>query len=232
MDRITEQKRQAGEYAASLITDGMIVGLGTGSTVKFFIEKLAERINREGLDIVGVTTSRQTSSLAKGWGIKLKSVDEVPAIDLTIDGADEVDANLDGIKGGGAALLFEKIVALNSKRNIWIVDQSKYHDQLGQFPLPVEVVPYGSHQLLKRFEAADMAPTFRRLPDGQRLTTDAGNYIIDLHLEVIEHPQALAYYLEQTIGVVEHGLFLNVADSVIIGGEKLVIIERENVENH
>ena len=105
MDRITEQKRQAGEYAASLITDGMIVGLGTGSTVKFFIEKLAERINREGLDIVGVTTSRQTSSLAKGWGIKLKSVDEVPAIDLTIDGADEVDANLDGIKGGGAALL-------------------------------------------------------------------------------------------------------------------------------
>ncbi|MBD9095680.1 MAG: ribose 5-phosphate isomerase A [Weissella confusa] len=183
MDRITEQKRQAGEYAASLITDGMIVGLGTGSTVKFFIEKLAERINREGLDIVGVTTSRQTSSLAKGWGIKLKSVDEVPAIDFTIDGA-------------------------------------------------VEVVPYGSHQLLKRFEAADMAPTFRRLPDGQRLTTDAGNYIIDLHLEVIEHPQALAYYLEQTIGVVEHGLFLNVADAVIIGGEKLVIIERENVENH
>ena len=91
---------------------------------------------------------------------------------------------------------------------------------------------FNSHQLLKRFEAADMAPTFRRLPDGQRLTTDAGNYIIDLHLEVIEHPQALAYYLEQTIGVVEHGLFLNVADAVIIGGEKLVIIERENVENH
>src|SRR5699024_12095916 len=124
----------------------MIVGVLTCSTVRFFIEALAVRINSEGLDIIGVTTSNKTSSLAKSWGIKLASVDEVPKIDLTIDGADEVDYQLNGIKGGGAALLFEKIVALNSEKNIWIIDESKYHDVIGQFPLPVEVVPYGSHQ--------------------------------------------------------------------------------------
>ena len=227
MDKQTEQKRAAGEYAASLIEDGMVVGLGTGSTVKFFIERLAARINQEGLDIVGVTTSRQTSSLAKGWGIKLKSVDEVPGIDITIDGADEVDVALNGIKGGGAALLFEKIVALNSSRNVWIIDESKYHPKLGTFPLPVEVVPYGSHQLLKRFADADLHPQFRRNADGLRLTTDAGKYISDLQLTEITHPQALAYYLEQTIGVVEHGLFLQVADAVIIGGDEITIIERQ-----
>ena len=223
-DKQMVQKQQAGEFAATLIKDGMIVGLGTGSTVRFFIEALAARINSEGLDIIGVTTSNKTASLAKSWGIKLASVDEVPKIDLTIDGADEVDHQLNGIKGGGAALLFEKIVALNSDKNIWIIDESKYHDVIGQFPLPVEVVPYGSHQLLQRFLAADMQPTFRRAMTGERVTTDAGNYIIDLHLNRITHPKSLAYFLEQTIGVVEHGLFLNTVDEIIIGGNQPTLI--------
>ncbi|TPF02851.1 ribose 5-phosphate isomerase A [Weissella paramesenteroides] len=224
IDQQIIQKQQAGEFAATLITDGMIVGLGTGSTVRFFIEALAARINNEGLNITGVTTSNKTSSLAKSLGIKLASVDEVPMIDLTIDGADEVDHQLNGIKGGGAALLFEKIVALNSKKNIWIIDESKYHEVIGQFPLPVEVVPYGSHHLLKKFLAADMQPTFRRTATGERVTTDVGNYIIDLHLKRIEYPQSLAYFLEQTIGVVEHGLFLKTVDEVIIGGNQPTLI--------
>lgn len=225
-DKQTLYKKQAGEYAAGLIEDNMVVGLGTGSTVRFFIEALAQRINVEGLNITGVTTSSKTSSLAKAWGIKLSSVDEVSYIDLTIDGADEIDTDFNGIKGGGAALLFEKIVASNAHRNIWIIDESKYHDVIGQFPLPVEVVPYGSHQLLKRFEAADLQPSFRRIATGERLTTDTGNYIIDLALERINHPKSLAYFLEQTVGVVEHGLFLNIVDEVIIGGEQLQIIKR------
>lgn len=225
-DKQTLYKKQAGEYAAGLIEDNMVVGLGTGSTVRFFIEALAQRINVEGLNITGVTTSSKTSSLAKAWGIKLSSVDEVSYIDLTIDGADEIDTDFNGIKGGGAALLFEKIVASNAHRNIWIIDESKYHDVIGQFPLPVEVVPYGSHQLLKRFEEADLQPSFRRIATGERLTTDTGNYIIDLALERINHPKSLAYFLEQTVGVVEHGLFLNIVDEVIIGGEQLQIIKR------
>lgn len=226
-DKQTLYKKQAGEYAASLIEDNMVVGLGTGSTVRFFIEALAQRINIEGLNITGVTTSSKTSSLAKSLGIKLSSVDEVPYIDLTIDGADEVDSAFNGIKGGGAALLFEKIVALNAHKNVWIIDESKYHDVIGQFPLPVEVVPYGSHQLFKRFDEADLQPLFRRTETGERLTTDAGNYIIDLTLERINHPKSLAYFLEQTVGVVEHGLFLNIVDEVIIGGEQLKIITKQ-----
>lgn len=226
LNKQTLYKKQAGEYAATLIEDNMVVGLGTGSTVRFFIEMLAKRINTEGLNIVGVTTSSKTSALAKSLGIKLSSVDEVPYIDVTIDGADEVDLNFNGIKGGGAALLFEKIVALNAHKNIWIIDESKYHNVIGQFPLPVEVVPYGSHQLLKRFAEADLHPSFRRTAEGSRLTTDVDNYIIDLSLERIDHPKSLAYFLEQTIGVVEHGLFLNIVDEVIIGGEQLKIITK------
>ena len=229
MDKQTEQKKLAGEYAAELVEDGMTVGLGTGSTVRFFVERLAQRVYQEGLHIVGVTTSSKTSALAKSLGLRILSVDEVDEIDLTIDGADEVDEQLNGIKGGGAALLFEKIVAMNSKQNIWIVDGSKYHEHLGSFPLPVEVVPYGSRQLRDRFEAAGYKPTFRLREDGHKLNTDAGNYIIDLHLDYIERPEALATRLEQTVGVVEHGLFLGMTDKVIIGGDEIRVVERPGV---
>ena len=147
----------------------------------------------------------------------MKSVDEVEKIDLTIDGADEISADFQGIKGGGAALLFEKIVATNSDKVIWIVDESKLSQQLGSFPLPVEVIPYGSQKLFAKFEAKGLNPSFRKNDQGGLLLTDSDNYIIDLHLGSIDHPHELAEYLIHQVGVVEHGLFLDMVNTVIVG---------------
>ena len=146
-------KELVGKKAAEYVESGMTVGLGTGSTAYYFVEEIGRRVKEEGLEIVGVTTSLATKKQAEALGIPLKSVDEVDYIDVTIDGADEIAPDFSGIKGGGGALLFEKIVAEQSKSVIWIVDESKMVDYLGRFPLPVEVVPYGSLQLFKRFEA-------------------------------------------------------------------------------
>jgi ribose 5-phosphate isomerase A len=224
-EEIAQQKKAAGEYAANLVTDGMIVGLGTGSTVKYFIERLAQRIFEEGLEVTGVTTSNRTFAYASQLGIVLKDIDDVPYIEMTIDGADEVDQHLNGIKGGGAALLFEKIVALTSKKNIWIVDESKVHEHLGHFPLPVEVIPLGVGQLLKRWEQRGFNPVLR-LHDGEPVVTDTGHYVIDLHLERIPEPGILASELQNQIGVVEHGLFLGIADEIIIGGKQVKVIKK------
>ena len=166
-----EQKRAAGKYAATLIENGMVVGLGTGSTVKFFVEELGRRVNEEGLDIVGVTTSTRTAEQARTLGIALADVDDVDHIDITVDGADVVDAQLNGIKGGGAALLYEKVVAKNSRRNVWIVDASKVHEELGHFPLPVEVVTYGAEQLCRVFDNHGLHPVLRRTADGEPVKT-------------------------------------------------------------
>ena len=136
-------KELVGKKAAEYVESGMTVGLGTGSTAYYFVEEIGRRVKEEGLEIVGVTTSLATKKQAEGLGIPLKSVDEVDYIDVTIDGADEIAPDFSGIKGGGGALLFEKIVAEQSKSVIWIVDESKMVDYLGRFPLPVEVVPYG-----------------------------------------------------------------------------------------
>ena len=144
-------KELVGKKAAEYVESGMTVGLGTGSTAYYFVEEIGRRVKEEGLEIVGVTTSLATKKQAEALGIPLKSVDEVDYIDVTIDGADEIAPDFSGIKGGGGALLFEKIVAEQSKSVIWIVDESKMVDYLGRFPLPVEVVPYGSEQILKRF---------------------------------------------------------------------------------
>ena len=154
-----------------------------------FVEEIGRRVKEEGLEIVGVTTSLATKKQAEALGIPLKSVDEVDYIDVTIDGADEIAPDFSGIKGGGGALLFEKIVAEQSKSVIWIVDESKMVDYLGRFPLPVEVVPYGSEQLFKRFEALGYKPTFRER-DGERYLTDSKNYIIDLDVYPIKDPIA------------------------------------------
>ena len=154
-------KQMVGIEAAKYVEDGMIVGLGTGSTAKFMVDEIGRRVKEEGLSIVGVTTSKETEKQALALGIPLKSIDEVPYVDLTIDGADEISADFQGIKGGGAALLFEKIVATYSKKCIWIVDKSKMVDDLGAFPLPVEVVPYGSRQLVHLFEEKGYHPTLR-----------------------------------------------------------------------
>ena len=142
-------KEMVGKQAATYIESGMTVGLGTGSTAYYFVEEIGRRVKEEGLDIIGVTTSKRTKEQAEKLGIPLKSVDEVDFIDVTVDGADEIAPDFSGIKGGGGALLFEKIVAEQSKRIIWIVDESKMVDYLGRFPLPVEVIPYGSEQLPK-----------------------------------------------------------------------------------
>lgn len=210
-------KKLVGEKSVEWIEDGMIVGLGTGSTVKFMVDALGKRVREEGLNIIGVTTSNRTAEQARSLNIPLKSVDEVDHIDLTIDGADEISADFQGIKGGGAALLFEKIVATNSKQVMWIVDESKLSQQLGSFPLPVEVIPYGSQKVFERFEAKGLNPTFRKNADGSMLRTDSQNYIIDLHLKEIADPHTLADYLIKQVGVVEHGLFLDMVNTVIVG---------------
>ena len=141
-------KKEAGIEAAKLVKSGMIVGLGTGSTVRFLVDELGRRKQEEGLEFTGVTTSRRTQEQAEGYGIKIVNIDDVDHIDLCIDGADEVDKNFNGIKGGGAALLWEKIVAINSNRIVWIVDASKLVDVIGKFPLPVEVIPFGAMHVI------------------------------------------------------------------------------------
>lgn len=210
-------KQMVGIESAKYVKDGMIVGLGTGSTAYYMVEEIGRRMKEEGLHITGVTTSKATEEQALGLGIPLKSIDEVSHVDLTIDGADEISADFQGTKGGGAALLFEKIVASYSKEVIWIVDESKMVNLLGKFPLPVEVIPYGSEQLLKKFNHKQYNGKIRLQEDGTPLLTDSNNYIIDLHLEAIENPQELATWLDHQVGVVEHGLFLNMVNRVIIG---------------
>ncbi|MGM0122926.1 ribose-5-phosphate isomerase A [Enterococcus sp. AZ194] len=212
-----ELKQMVGIEAAKYVKDGMVVGLGTGSTAKFMVDEIGRRIKEEGLSIVGVTTSKSTEKQALELGIPLKSIDEVAVVDLTIDGADEISRDFQGIKGGGAALLFEKIVATYSKECIWIVDESKMVEKLGAFPLPVEVMPYGSQQLFCLFEKKGYAPSLRKTANGQTLVTDGGHYIIDLQLDVIEDPRALGAYLDNLVGVVEHGLFLDMVKKVIVG---------------
>ncbi|KKW69401.1 ribose 5-phosphate isomerase A, rpiA [Lactococcus cremoris] len=196
----------------------MVVGLGTGSTAAYFVEELGRRVSEEQLEITGVTTSSVTSEQAKALGIPLASIDEVDYVDLTVDGADEIDSHLNGIKGGGAALLMEKIVATYSKDYIWIVDESKLSENLGSFKVPVEVITYGSEQLFKEFERAAYAPTWRLNEEGEKLITDMQHFIIDLHIAKIENPQKLADELDLMVGVVEHGLFNGMVKKVIVAG--------------
>ncbi|WP_172188969.1 ribose-5-phosphate isomerase RpiA [Lentilactobacillus kribbianus] len=213
-----ELKQLVGETAAKYVENNTVVGLGTGSTVKYLVDALGRRVADEGLSIVGVPTSDRTADQARALGITIKDVDDVDHIDLTIDGADQIDKNFQGIKGGGAAHLWEKIVAINSDKNMWIVDESKMADELGSFPLPLEVIPYGSTQLLKRLEAKGYHPEFR-MKDGQHVLTDSKNYVIDLHMGHIDHPHELAKDLDSMTGIVEHGLFLDLVNTVIVGHE-------------
>lgn len=212
-------KKMAGIKAAEYVTDGMVVGLGTGSTAYYFVEEIGRRIKEEGLQITAVTTSSVTSQQAEGLGIPLKSIDEVDEVDVTVDGADEVDPAFNGIKGGGGALLMEKVVATPTKEYIWVVDESKLVDTLGAFKLPVEVVQYGAEQVFRRFEKAGYKPSFRE-KDGQRFVTDMQNFIIDLNLgATIENPVDFGRKLDHVVGVVEHGLFNQMVDKVIVAGQ-------------
>lgn len=219
-----ELKKIAGYKAAELVEDGMTVGLGTGSTVRYLLDALGERIKKDGVHFTGVPTSKRTADYGRNLGMEIKSLDDVDQIDITIDGADEVDPSINGIKGGGGAQTWEKLVATNSKQCAWIVDESKVVDQLGKFPLPVEVLSYGHHQLVKRFEEMGYNPVVRE-KDGQLFKTDEGNIIVDLHLDKIAAPYDLADQLSNMTGVVEHGLFLDMTQTVVVGTQDGAVVK-------
>lgn len=225
-------KREAAARAVEFVRPGMRLGLGTGSTVRHFIELLAERM-REGGNVVGVPTSEATRVQAEQLGIPLTTLDETPELDLTVDGADEIGPDLTLIKGGGGALLREKIVAAASARMIVIADESKWVHTLGRFPLPIEVVPFGLAATRLKVEAAAAAAgapgpaLLRRGKDGQPVVTDSGHWILDAALERIAEPVLLADRLAPIPGVVEHGLFIGLAHVAILAGRGGVrIVER------
>ncbi|WP_444455174.1 ribose-5-phosphate isomerase RpiA [Rhodobacter capsulatus] len=221
---IDKAKFAAARRAVDFVEDGMKVGLGTGSTAAWMVRCLGERVREEGLRLVGVPTSTRTADLARQVGISVVGLDEAKWLDVTIDGADEFDAQLQLIKGGGGALLQEKIVATASDRMIVITDASKEVVNLGAFPLPVEVVPFGWQTTRALIEEMLIATdvlgrqTTLRLNGTQPYITDEGNYIVDLHLNRIGNARSLAVALNQIPGVVENGLFIDICDMVIIGG--------------
>ena len=220
---IDKAKRVAAYRAAGMVEDGMRVGLGTGSTAAWLVRRLGERVQDEGLKIKGVPTSTATAQLAREVGIEVVSLDQAGWLDLTIDGADEFDGELNLIKGGGAALLQEKIVATASDQMVVIADAGKEVEALGAFPLPVEVIPFGwqttrtlIEELLDTMDVLGTSATLRM--NGQAPTvTDEGNHILDLHLQRIGNPRQLALVLNQIPGVVENGLFIDICDKVVIG---------------
>lgn len=214
-------KRQAAMAALDHVESGMKLGIGTGSTAVHLVRGLGERV-RAGLDIIGVPTSERTAKLAREEGIALTTLDETPHLDLTIDGADELDRSLQLIKGGGGALLREKIVAAASDRMIVIADGSKLVDRLGAFPLPIEVNHFGLGATLLAIEAAarrlDQQVVLKRrlAADGAPFVTDGGHAIIDASFGLIREPEAMSLALAAIPGVVEHGLFIGLATAAVI----------------
>lgn len=220
-----ESKRLAAEQAVEYVKSGMVVGLGTGSTVYYAIKKLGERI-KQGLSIRAVATSIESENMAKELGIELITFSKIDAIDITIDGADEVDPDWNLIKGGGGALLREKIVAAASRQLIVIVDESKVVKQLGKFPLPIEIVQFGYEMTIRKFEELGYNPKLRAAV-GEPFITDNGNYIIDCNIGLIANPPQLHDSINQLVGVVDNGLFINYASKVIVGYENQSVIELE-----
>ncbi len=225
-------KRESARRALDYVKPGMKLGLGSGSTAAHFVDLLGERV-RAGFDVIGVPTSEVTRKQAEGLGIPLSTLDEIPELDLTVDGADELDASLNLIKGGGGALLREKIVASASRDMIVIADASKAVTTLGRFPLPVEVVDFGLEATRRAItDAADAAGCrgemkLRKKADGHVFVTDQGHLILDAHFGRIPDVAALAKGLAQVPGVVEHGLFIGLASRAILAGSDGVrIVER------
>lgn len=227
-----ELKRQAAGRALEFVRDGMKLGLGTGSTAKHFVELLGARV-RAGLEVIGVPTSEATRADAIRCGIALTTLDEVDRLDLTVDGADEIDPSLNLIKGGGGALLREKIVAVASDRMIVIADDSKWVEALGRFPLPIEVIPFGLRATQRAIgeafaECGVSGPmVVRKGKDGHVFVTDEGHWIVDARLGRISDAPKLAGSLASIPGVVEHGLFIGLASIVMLAGsEGIRVIER------
>jgi ribose 5-phosphate isomerase A len=220
---IEAQKRQAAARALEWVRPGMRLGLGTGSTAKHFVELLAERV-RGGLKVVGVPTSEGTRNDAERLGVPLTTLDETPELDMTVDGADEIGPDLTLIKGGGGALLREKIVAAASARMVVIADESKWVATLGRFPLPIEVMPFGMAATKRAIEAAASASgcpcetVLRQAKDGHAFVTDGGHWILDAKMGRIPDAKTLAERLCRIPGVVEHGLFIGMAQTAILAG--------------
>ena len=211
-----QEKELAGRAAAKLVSDGDIVGLGTGSTAYFAIVALGERV-KAGLKIVGIPTSVATADLAGKLGIPLTTLDEHPEIDITIDGADEIDPRLNLIKGGGGALLREKVVASVTKKMVVVSDSTKIVRALGKFPLPVEIIPFARVVVERKIVGLGATPKLRLKPDGKPYITDNGNHILDASFGEIEDPPFVAKSLSETPGVVEHGLFIGFARLALVG---------------
>ncbi|MFL0166485.1 ribose-5-phosphate isomerase RpiA [Candidatus Clostridium helianthi] len=227
-----DQKRVAGEKSTEYIKDGMILGLGTGSTAYYMIKKVGELI-KNGMKIKAVATSKSTESLARELKITLLSIDEVDRIDLAIDGVDEIDNEFNAIKGGGGALFREKIVASLANEVIWIMDESKLVDGIGEFPLPVEILPYGYKHVIKELQDYSLNPKIR-MKEEEIFVTDNGNYIVDLHIGKPMNISDVFNKVNRITGVLETGLFINMCDRIIIGtnsGAKIINnIKSQNVK--
>ncbi len=232
---IDKAKFVAAKRAVEFVENGMKLGLGTGSTAAWMVRCLAERIREDGLRVTGVPTSSRTAELARSLGVPIASLDEARWLDMTIDGADEFDPSLNLIKGGGAALLQEKIVATASDQMIVITDAAKEVTQLGAFPLPIEVIPFGwqttkalVEEMLVSMDVLNRDCSLR-MNGAAPLVTDEGNYIVDLHLRRIGNARQLAMVLNQIPGVVENGLFIDICDIVVIGhGDGRVVVRDIN----
>jgi ribose 5-phosphate isomerase A len=212
------EKAEAARKSIEYVQDGMVVGLGTGTTAKYVLQFLGERV-REGLTIRGIPTSKASAALAASLKIPLTTLDDVESIDVTIDGADEIGPGLSLIKGGGGALLHEKIVATSSKRLVIVADEQKIVDQLGRFPLPVEVIRFAEAPVRRQLEKLGANPKLRIAQNGTPYITDEGNVIFDCNYGSISDPQAVGQAIKSLTGVVEHGLFLGLASVAIIAGE-------------
>ena len=225
-DSRNQEKQIAARAAVDLLEAGSIVGLGSGSTAAYAVRFLAERV-REGLKIVGIPTSQQTKHLAEQLGIPLGTLEAHPQIDIDIDGADEIDPQLNLIKGGGGAFLREKIIASVSRRFIVIADSAKQVNRLGKFPVPVEVVPFAQSLIKTQIEALGAKVSLRIYAYGNPYVTDEGHHILDCTFGEIADPSALAEKLCHIPGVVEHGLFIGMAEIALIGkAEKVIQLRR------
>jgi len=225
-----EWKKAAAIAAADLVEDGMVLGLGTGSTAAYFVSELGRRLAEDGLRITGIPTSEQTANQARSLQIPLTSFAEHAQADLTIDGADEVEfGTLYLIKGHGGALLREKIVATGSRRMVVVADESKLVERLGSLvSVPVEIVRFGWQATGRRLTQIGGNPSLRLGPDKTPFVTDGGNYVMDCAFGPIENPKEIAHHLDHVVGVVEHGLFLGTATEVIVAGRDGVrILKRE-----
>lgn len=209
------KKRIAGQKAVEYIKDGMILGLGTGSTAYYMIEKVGELV-QNGMNLKAVATSKSTENLAKELHIPLVQIDEIDRIDLCIDGVDEIDKHFNAIKGGGGALFREKIVAKLAEEVIWIMDDSKLVDSIGAFPLPIEVLPYGYTQVIRKLKECSFNPIMR-MKDGNVFITDNGNYIVDLHIGKPMDINDVYNKVNGITGVLEIGLFINMCNRIIVG---------------